>query len=71
MVNDLAIVNIGSINESADPPLEDLVGDDLEDEIPDTYKDQLHNNQSKNANLIWEKLESTAGPRRKPHSKVT
>ena len=47
------------------------MGDDHEGAIPDMYKDRLQSHQERIANLIGEKLERTAGPRRKPYSKVT
>ena len=70
MVNDSAIVNVGNIIEIEYPPLEESVGD-LEDARPDIYKDFLRYHQARIANLIGEKVERTAGSRRKPHSKVT
>ena len=40
LVNDPAVVNTGAINESADPPLNESMDDDIEDAIPETYKDR-------------------------------
>lgn len=71
LVNDHVVVNIGVINKSADPPLEESIDNDLEDARPDTYKDRLKTYRARIAAMIGEEVERTAGPRRKPHSKVT
>ena len=67
---DHAIVNIGAINESADPCLEEEITNDIQDNSPDTYKDRLRANRARIATLIGERVERTAGPKNRPHTKI-
>ena len=46
LVNDPAVVNIGAINESADPPLDESMDDDIQDARPETYNDRLRIHQA-------------------------
>ena len=71
LVNDPAVVNIGAINESADPPLDESMDDDIQDARPETYKDRLRIHRARIATMIGEKVEIVAGPKRNPHSRVT
>ena len=64
-------VNIGAINESADPPVEESMDVDIQDERPETHKDRLRTHRARIATMIGEKVEKVAGPKRNPHSRVT
>ena len=70
LLQDHVVVNIGAINESADPCDEEANTNDLQDNRPDTYKDRLRAHRGRIASLIGEHVERCAGPKKNPHTKV-
>ena len=70
LLHDHAVVNIGAINESADPCLEETRTNNLQDSRPDTYKDRLQAHRGRIDELMEQYVEQCAGPKKNPHTKV-